>query len=300
MRKISIFSSQRTISAILENWFVQNVVLPERPVSLEWEIDNLRNQVVIYVEIEEINLDLIGKLKNNGNKIVLFQVGDEFKEKFNFSTYQNVDFILRNYYFFDIFSAPEFVRKILWVPNGYKTGIGPRSSALLRSASERKFLATFLGWIDNPKSFGRERQLFKEAADCCTSDILLAPSKRFGEGLPVGLYSAIMEYSVFCPCPAGNNPETIRLYDALELGCIPVSLKHDYLFAPKGLAGVPFPLLNNWAELPSFLARARHKISTDPDSINRLQESCINWWGDLKIRIKDSVFSQLETLGKEP
>ena len=65
MRKISIFSTQRTISAMLENWFVQNVVLPERPVSLEWEIDNLRHQVVIYVEIEEINFDLIEKLKNN-------------------------------------------------------------------------------------------------------------------------------------------------------------------------------------------------------------------------------------------
>ena len=59
MRKISIFSSQRTIGLILENWFVQNVVLPERPISLEWEIDNLRNQVVIYVEVEEINLNSI-------------------------------------------------------------------------------------------------------------------------------------------------------------------------------------------------------------------------------------------------
>ena len=61
MRKISIFSSQRTIGLILENWFVQNVVLPERPISLEWEVDNLRNQVVIYVEVEEINFNLIKK-----------------------------------------------------------------------------------------------------------------------------------------------------------------------------------------------------------------------------------------------
>ncbi|WP_162785536.1 exostosin family protein [Polynucleobacter necessarius] len=50
------------------------------------------------------------------------------------------------------------------------------------------------------------------------------PSHGFVGGYNVGLYSTIMEDSIFAPCPSGNKSETIRLYDALELGCILIFL----------------------------------------------------------------------------
>ena len=38
-------------------------------------------------------------------------------------------------------------------------------------------------------------------------------------------YLSIMADTIFVPCPAGNNPETFRHYEALELGSIPLIVR---------------------------------------------------------------------------
>ena len=106
MEKIAIFSSQRTIGVIIENWFVQNILLPAKSICLEWELESLKDQVVVYLEVEEINLQVIDTLKANNNKVVLFQMGDELATKFNRNAYDKVDLIIRNYYFPEIFDVP--------------------------------------------------------------------------------------------------------------------------------------------------------------------------------------------------
>ena len=106
------------------------------------------------------------------------------------------------------------------------------------------------------------------------------PSNGFAGGYNLGLYSAIMEDSIFVPCPSGNNPETIRLYDALELGCIPIPLPHDFLVSKAALAShgsVPFPLLESWSELPQFLKEMKEKLISNPNEIFELQQRCIEW-----------------------
>lgn len=296
MDKLAIFSSQRTIGVIIENWFVQNILLPSKSICLEWELENLKNQVVVYIEVEEINLQIVDTLKENNNKIVLLQMGDELATKFNRNAYDKVDLIIRNYYFSEIFDVPEFADKLIWIPNGYKTGIGPRDPAGLRLADKRKFLSSFLGWLDNPNSFGNERHLFREIAAECTQDLLIHSTPAFASGFNAGLYSAIMEYSVYCPCPAGNCASSIRLYDALELGCIPISLKHEYLLTDQAMGPVPFPLLNSWSELPEFLRHARQQFSSDPKSLNQLQKICMDWWSSAKTGWKNRLSDRLQSL----
>ena len=296
MDKLAIFSSQRTIGVIIENWFVQNILLPSKSICLEWELENLKNQVVVYIEVEEINLQIIDTLKANNNKVVLLQMGDELATKFNRNAYDKVDLIIRNYYFSEIFDVPEFADKLIWIPNGYKTGIGPRDPAGLRLADKRKFLSSFLGWLDNPNSFGNERHLFREIAAECTQDLLIHSTPTFASGFNAGLYSAIMEYSVYCPCPAGNCASSIRLYDALELGCIPISLKHEYLLTDQAMGPVPFPLLNSWSELPEFLRHARQQFSSDPKSLNQLQKICMDWWSSAKTGWKNRISDRLQSL----
>jgi len=296
MDKVAIFSSQRTIGVIIENWFVQNILLPSKSICLEWELENLKDQVVVYLEVEEINLQFIDTLKANNNKVVLVQMGDELATKYNRSAYDKVDLIIRNYYFAEIFDIPEFADKLIWIPNGYKTGIGPRDPAGLRLANQRKFLSSFLGWLNNPNSFGNERHLFRDIAAECTQDLLIHSTPNFASGFNAGLYSAIMEYSVYCPCPAGNCASSIRLYDALELGCIPISLKHEYLLTDQAMGPVPFPLLNNWSELPEFLRQARQQFSTDPKSLNQLQKDCMDWWSNAKNGWKNRISERLHSL----
>lgn len=281
------------MNSALETWFVQNIVLQGVSCGLEWEVEGLSDQVVVYLELGELNAEIIDGLKARGNKVVICQMGDEFKSKFNGALYEKSDLILRNYYFDDIFVDQRWADKILWIPNGYKSGVGPRDPGLLRKSSQRRFLATFLGWLDNSISFGNERALFRRIAEGSPQDILLQPTAYFGKGYNVGMYSAVMEYSVFCPCPAGNSSETIRLYDALELGCIPISLAHPFLSSENALSDPPFPILTTWDELPEFLATQRVLISANPQSIVQAQEACLQWWTMYKRQMSSTVARRL-------
>jgi len=108
-----------------------------------------------------------------------------------------------------------------------------------------------------------------------------------------------MEDSIFAPCPSGNNPETIRLYDALELGCIPISLSHEFLLSKDAFASigpVPFPILGSWAELPQFLGGMKAKALSNPNEIMELQQRCINWWSDFKVAIQKKISDRIEAL----
>jgi hypothetical protein len=298
VKKISILSNQFTIGAIVEGWFMQNIVLPPQSIYLEWDLDKLWDGVVIYHQLGQPDLQLIQALKNQRNKIVLLHMGDEYGEHRCTEAYETVDLILRNYYFREIFEAPELSDKLIWVPNGYKSGVGPREVTSLRLASDRRFLSSFIGWIDNARSFKNERLQFKEVATKCGSNLLMHPTPSFANGFNSGLYSAIMEYCVFSACPAGNSPETIRLYDALELGCVPISLPHEFLFSKQALGGVPFPVLDDWSQLPDFLEEFRLKFVNSKEEALQLQQASLNWWSGLKLELREKIRHRLFQLAR--
>jgi hypothetical protein len=63
-------------------------------------------------------------------------------------------------------------------------------------------------------------------------------------------YVAILLDSLFVPCPPGNNPETFRLYEALECGCIPLYVKSegDSLYIDWIQNEIGLLPLSNWDE----------------------------------------------------
>jgi hypothetical protein len=293
MDALQIISTPDSLNAALETWFIQNELFGGAPYSLGVDLDRLKNSAVVYLELNQVNIDLIRHLKSLGNKVILYHMGGEKLDK-DISAYPECDLVIRNYYFSSIVGG-----KVLWAPNGFKTGVGPRNKNVLKRASQRQCLAAFLGWINNSGSYNNERASFADPAAACGENLYVMPSDGFAGGYNVGLYSAIMEDSIFAPCPSGNNPETIRLYDALELGCIPVSLSHEFLLSKDalGIIGpVPFPILGSWAELPQFLETMKAKAITSPAEILGLQQKCINWWFDLKVAIQKKFASQIKAL----
>jgi hypothetical protein len=295
---IPILASTKTINAALETWFIQNVIFGGAPYSLGCYPDYAFDNVAIYVELYEIDTSIIRRLKSLGKKVVLYHMGDELSNK-NIFAYSQCDLVIRNYYFSHIVD-PIGRPKILWSPNGFRTGVGPRSEQNVKTATHRRHLASFLGWVSNEASYNNERGLFSEASFACKDASLnLIASSGFSNGYNVGLYSATMEDSIFAPCPAGNSPETIRLYDALESGCIPISLNHDFIQSPQALAAIglpPFPTLNNWKELPAFLTSWNEALDSSPEKINSLQKKCITWWSDYKQYINRTVAVELNVL----
>jgi len=295
MTSLQIVATPDTLNAALETWFIQNDLLGGAPYNPGFDPEKIRNSTVVYLELGEINPGLIQVLKSAGNKVALFHMGDERADK-NSVLYSACDLVIRNYYFSHIVSSVTGAPKVLWAPNGFRTGVGPRSASALKQADQRQAIAAFLGWINNAASYQGERASFAKAAALCGENLFVMPSNGFAGGYNVGLYSAILEDSIFAPCPAGNSPETIRLYDALEVGAIPISLKHDFLVSEDALAAigpVPFPMIDSWEELPSYLVQMKSMMGTNPAEIIKLQANCIDWWTRYKQaiagRISDSI-----------
>lgn len=328
--------SQNSFNGILESWFLQHQLLGSPAISvLEHELNcetdqNIKN--IIYLELFEIKHQLIDRSRKFGKKVVLVHMGDEFGKK-DTSEYFNCDLILRNYYFPDLFLNPSIKDRLLWIPNGFRSGVGPRCPESTLPATHRQHLASFMGWIDNPDSFAREREsfgrmlrnlrkskrgglnifsswfnrkvhfskerrLFSKSTAMC-EDLYLLSSTGFASGNNVGLYSAIMENSIFAPCPAGNSPETIRLYDALESGCIPISLDHLFLKSEQALGALgpaPFPIIASWEELPSLLSKMKLELQNNPQKILDLQKKCGVWWVNYKTHISQIISKRISEL----
>jgi hypothetical protein len=298
VNNLQIISSPDSLNAALETWFVQNNLFEGAPYSFGINPTLVGDSPIVYLELNLINRDLIRQIKSLGNKVILYHMGGEKLDK-DISTYPECDLVIRNYYFSSIFNDANYKNNILWAPNGFRTGVGPRASANLKKAPQRQCLAAFLGWINNAASYNNERASFSGPAAACGDNLYVMPSNGFSGGYNVGLYSAIMEDSIFAPCPSGNNPETIGLYDALELGCIPISLSHEFLHSKDALGMIgsaPFPILDSWDQLPQLLEQMKAKALSNPDEILNLQQSCIDWWSNFKATNQKRISERIAAL----
>jgi hypothetical protein len=277
MRPLTLVSAPATINAALEVWYIQHRIAGGLPFTLTQDTGHLRNHVILYLELIGADLNYIRSLKANGNRVMLFQMGDEYGTKTR-EAYELCDGVIKNYFFQDIFEDARWAGKVFWSPNGFKSGVGPREFSKLKPTTDRSYLASFMGWLSNTKSYHDERAQFQAQIEACKPHLFVNPSAGFSAGFNVGLYSTVLESSIFCPCPAGNSPETIRLYDVLEMGCIPISLRHDFLDSPFALGGVPFPVIDSWADLPAFLEEQARIRTTQPERLLDLQRTCIAWW----------------------
>ncbi len=281
----TIVAPPAVLHSALEVWFIQNCVFGGVSITLDLHANQIRGKTVVYLDYD-LNPATIDLLSTNDNRIIVYHLGDETAIK-DRNSYSSVDMVLRNYYFEHIINEQN--PNVHWVPNGYRSGLGPRDSESLKPTNQRPMLASFLGWTANTKSFNNERFDFGKAAKLCGQDLYMNETSGFAQGFNISLYAAVLENSVFCPCPAGNSPETIRLYDALEAGAIPIMLDHRFLQNANPHQAPPFPILGSWAELPHFLADARSKMNAQPRYYSDMQYATSTWWKTLKDRSRRRV-----------
>ena len=156
-----ILSTPETLNLALETWFIQDTLFGGAPFSLNLG-GKMIGSPVVYLEFKNINLDFVRHVKSTGSKLVLFHMADELGDA-DISAYAQCDLVVRNYFFQTIMDSPEHADKLIWAPNGFRTGVGPRDRASLRKAGARTCLAAFAGWLANPQSHGGERARFAEA-----------------------------------------------------------------------------------------------------------------------------------------
>jgi GR25 family glycosyltransferase involved in LPS biosynthesis len=144
----------------------------------------------------------------------VLHLSDEFgKDNIDFYTLPNCKGVIRNYFRQDVTSLPH----IITIPLGYH-----HKGRNTKSFSDRKLVWSFHGnsWF-NRKAYLENIYAFSPH-NCFFIDEWNAPNMTKQDQ-----YLATLANSKFCPILRGNNIETFRLYEVLEVGTIPIYVRQE-------------------------------------------------------------------------
>lgn len=299
-RALNVVCDRATWDFVMECYFIREVLLsgltrPVRVFPLEPEQGLPVQNDLLIVSLCNTMEPFINRVIQAGAKNVgVFHMGDE-RFALDRSFYGKVDYVIRNYFHPDALSVPgsSGCLGVLWVPNGYRHGIGARSPQTLTPFADRYHVMFFSGQANAGLEGQRDRALMVDVVRRNQLPAAMMVTDRFGGGLGPATYSAYMENSRFALAPRGHAEETIRLFDAMELGAIPISLRHEFLFDPGALGGAPVVILDDWEQLPQWLAQMVMKPGAHPVWQAR-QKQMIDWWSSFKIRIRSQVTELIE------
>jgi hypothetical protein len=102
-------------------------------------------------------------------------------------------------------------------------------------------------------------------------------------------YISDLSKSKFCPILRGNNVETFRLYEALEIGCIPIYVRQDgdELFWKVISKNLDITELKNWNEAVSFI----NEMLDNPEGAEVYRNILYRNWNLWKNDVKHSIES---------
>lgn len=286
---LNVIWNRATLDAVLEGQFIREVLLSEigRPIRMmAFQPDDripFYNDALV-VSFDNEFADYLAEAKKRGMRnIGLFHMADELGQH-DRGFYANADYVLRHYWFKDALKAPNAQSLgAVWVPNGYRTGVGPMAPQTLLGVSDRSIMGFFAGALKG-RTLIEEREQMMRAVHGADLPFAMIETPGFAQGMGPVSYAAFMASSRFALIPAGNSPETIRLYDALEAGAIPVMLKSAFVEAKDALDNPPFVLLDAWSELPA--AYAPYADAKNPAviaALERKQRDVMEWWAKFKI-----------------
>ncbi len=284
---LTVLCEAPVLDGILESYFIREVLLGalERPVRfvpvMDIESAALADNVLV-INLFDRMVPLIRRFITAGcRNLGVYHMGDE-KGRCDRTYYGEVDYVLRNYYFEAAFQLPEGGRCIeaIWVPNGYRIGIGARRPETLLPASARTNMLFFAGFVGTTEKIPARVEML-DVINKAQLPATVITTPGFAKGLGPARYSVMLENSRFALVPEGQAPETIRLFDALELGCIPISLELAFLNTPKAMGGAPIVQLKSWSDLPGWLAKTMASPTFESD-IGDHQKKCIEWWSEFK------------------
>jgi hypothetical protein len=238
--------------------------------------------------------------------------------------YQTQRVVFRNYFYEPI--AADTVYFPTGVPfYGYVFGnaSSPLAGNFTAPASSRRHLCHFTGRVSYPRGVlhgqaGERKELVDLAARGalapCTLDVV--PDEDAGSALtteenaPMFIsmdndqvmeyhkhtyeeYVALLADTALVLCPAGNNPETFRHYEALEAGAVPLFVRPppDKDYTRYGLwAEYPGPVFSSWAELKPFVD------GLTPATTDSLQAAVATWYGRFKAARKQHMAAVLDNV----
>ena len=137
----------------------------------------------------------------------------------------------------------------------------------------------------------RREECVKELRDMKKGNLI--ETEGFTQGIPQEDYFNHMSQAKIAPCPSGPiTVDSFRLFEALELGCIPIA---DTQTPNEDWAGfwewlfeepVPFTTIKDWTSLPGYVKDLKR---TYPTANNRVQA----WWMRYKRKLRKQLYDDL-------
>ena len=236
---------------------------------IDKELELKKEDILIIIDssVEE-KIELYEKINSICSKVFLFHLGDETGFYNINSVYDNCSYIWRPFC-----SSKYFInKKVKCIPIGYKTGVKNKNK------ENRKYKWAFTG---TPHKSSRHDLLFQFSE---IKPHFCHKTQKFDvKTISVDEMNEVLSSTEFIPCPNGFfHPETYRLYEALESGCIPI-VESTYNFYDRIFPNNPFIKINRWVEAKEFLN------NWNKEKINSKSLECKLWWKNYKNKIQDDI-----------
>ena len=236
---------------------------------------DLKNEDILIIvdsSIEEKE-ELYTKLELICSRMFLIHLGDESGAYDSSLIYNKFNYVWRAFCSNRYFNN----KKVSCLPIGYKSG-----TLFKKEIVERKYKWAFLG---TPHKSSRHDLLFQ------LSDIepsFFHKTKKFNEKIiDVSEMSEILTSTKFIPCPNGFfHPETYRLYEALECGCIPI-VENAYKYYDRLFPNNPFIKVDRWIEAKPVIR------GWGDDQIKQKLEECRTWWSQYKNQLQEFIINKI-------
>jgi len=217
---------------------------------------------------ESFYFDLSNKVK----KIFLIHLGDEGGAEKKDLVYSLCEHIWRT------FSLPMFknFKNVTSIPIGYKCDPIKDNINILK----RNYKWSFLGTTHGSSRY----DLLNKHKNITPNFINLTENFSGKKSMDTNDYYKILNNSIFAPIPHGYfHPETYRLYEALEAGCIPI-IENPFQFFDNFLPNNPLLSVNSWEDSSTIIK----KYLENKKDIEILRNKINDWWTQHKENLKET------------
>ena len=235
---------------------------------IESEANLKKEDILIIIDSSvEKKGELYSKLNLLTSKIFLIHLGDETGTHDLSSIYKHCNHVWRTFCSSKYFNNDN----VTCIPIGYKSGV-------TNTNSNRKYKWAFTG---TPHKSSRHDLLYQFSK---INPFFCHKTKKFDKNIiSVDKMSEVLSSTEFIPCPNGFfHPDTYRVYEALECGCIPI-VENAYKYYDRLFPNNPFLKIEMWAEAKPIIN------GWSDNQIQRKREECKTWWNNLKNEIQDSL-----------
>ena len=291
-RPLNFLWRRATLDFVLEGYFIREILLgaldrPLRVIPLEDDQPVPFGHDMLIASLNTEAAPLLKEARARGfRNIGLFHMGDEEGTQER-AFYAHADYVIRNYWCEPAFKPPhDRSLGVIWVPNGYRHGVGPLNPRRHLTIAQRQIIGFFAGAMTG-RLLANQREAMLNAVSAAKLPFAIITTEGFGKGLGPLSYISLLGNTRFALVPAGNSHETIRLYDALEAGAIPIMIRSAFVGETAALGALgepPFILLESWDQLAAaYGPYADASADAVTAALEEKRQAVIRWWAAFKI-----------------